>query len=246
MIGFRLLSIVSLALLAGCTLAPPKLSVTVGTYVLKQGNQTKTGFALFSSFDPARSVPQQGFEIKVIGPINFSISRSYPAGKISDWFADPDKPASAASYTISAKVGEETYQFTPNLDPSSNLAPPEPELSQNTNKLVSASWKTISGAKVYYVTLNKLVAGQPPQAVGGIYTSELEHTFNQLDLAVGETYFVAVGALSLDPRIGYADLNNIPFNASYGQTRTFTLNPLGNLVLLGEAPLDAQVLQEYR
>ena len=238
----RLLGLIGLAVLSGCTLAPPKLSVTVGTYTLKQGNQTKTGFALFSSFDPSRSIPQEGFEIRVSGP-GVQVSRSYPAGKLSDWFADPDVAVRNGDYTINAKVGNQEYQFRPKLDTSSSLAPPEPQLTPNS-KTVSTAWKAVTGAQIYFVTLNKLSTGKP-QTLDEKYTTDPTHTFSP-NLVAGEIYFVAVGALSLNPKTGHTNLSGIPFNTSYGQTRTFTVDKSGNLVILGEVPpsTQVQVLQE--
>jgi hypothetical protein len=233
-----------LALLAGCTVAPPKLSATVGTYVLKQGNQTKTGFALFSTFDPARRVPSQGFDIKVSGPNSTQITRTYPGGRISDWFANPDQAVSSGPYTVRATVDGQSFSFQPILDISNSIAPPEPQLSAGVKKPVSVEWKAVTGARVYYVTLNRLVSGKP-ENLAGEYTEKPNRAFAQ-GLTPGETYFVAVGALNLDPRIGYASLSNQPFNASYGQTRTFTVDKAGDLVALGEAPLDTWILQEFR
>jgi hypothetical protein len=243
-VGIKWLGIVGL-LLAGCTLAPPKLSATVGTYVLKQGNQTKTGLALFSSLDPVRKQPKGTFTLTILDPNQTELKRTYPLGKTSDWFADPDRPAIAGQYTLEASVDGIAYKSTHILDLSSNLALPLPALGILSSSQIPVSWAEIKGSQIYYVTLNKLVPGKAPEQINGMYVRTLQHAFSGLQLKSGETYFVAVGALSLDPTTGYADLKGIPFNASYGQSRTFTFNQAGVPQLLGEAPAPTGTL-EYR
>jgi hypothetical protein len=220
--GLRVLGVGALALLlVACNSGPlPRYKATLGTYAVKEGKKEKLGIALLSSFDPAFPVPQKKFEIRILGPNNFRASHvfAYPSVNKSDWFADPDLEVEDGLHAIEARIGGYQYLMSYTLDTESVLDYPEVTLKKAREDRVTVSWSEVEGSKVYYVTLNQKVPGQvKPLVVQEHYTTDLEFSFKNLALKVNSPYFVAVGALSLDPRVSHGTLSE-PFNSSYGQT----------------------------
>lgn len=235
LVGIALLALV----LVACNTPPlPRYTATLGTYSVKEGNQDKVGVALLSSFDPDYPIPMKAFEIRILGPDGLRTTHVFPdpVNSKSDWFADPDLKASDGTYVVVASIDGREYRKSFLLDTDSYLDYPQGVTVQTSKNRIDVQWDEVEDSKVYLITLNQKVPGQTkPLLVQEGYTQDLEYAFDNLKLKPNQPYFVAVGALSIDPRTTHSQLTE-PFNVSYGQTsQDIVSDAIGNLSILSSA-----------
>ncbi len=205
----------------------------------------KPGIAFLIVGDAPMTDPD-GVEVKVTGPSGWNDGEPLKV-RLYHWVSGADwwwwvRPIDLVDgdYTLESDFPEGIYlKKTVHLtaDTTSLLARPTPELLATTTS-ATIRWSAVPGAEAYSVMLKREA---DDQELARWHTGETSITFNQLDLAQGETYYAEVFAFNA-PLTRDSFTPPPVFKVSYGRTPDFTVTSTGTLKVLpsgsDQAPIE--------